>query len=189
MNTLVNRIFESMHLKQIKHEWLRMAWVQFPGSVAEHVLIAAQIGRYLAVLEWVDPYQVVTTLVFHDNAEARIGDLHRVATRYIHTKKEAEEQIIKEQTADVPWWEQLCALLEAYENKTTDVARIVKDADYLEMAFQAKIYVEQGYSAAQERIINVGNALKTESAKQLWTEMQTVHSTEWWRGLMKIPTE
>ncbi|MBP6256261.1 HD domain-containing protein [Patescibacteria group bacterium] len=80
----------------------------------------------------------------------------------------------------------MCALLEAYENKTTDVARIVKDADYLEMAFQAKIYVEQGYSAAQERIINVGNALKTESAKQLWTEMQTVHSTDWWRGLMKI---
>lgn len=189
MKNLVHRIFESMHLKQIKHEWRRMAWIQFPGSVAEHVLIAAQIGRYLAVLEWVDPHQVVTTLVFHDNAETRIGDLHRVATRYIHTKKEAEELIIQEQTADVPWWEQLRTLLEAYENKTTDVALVVKDADYLEMAFQAKIYLEQGYSAAQTRIINVWNALKTESAKQLWTDMQTVHSTDWWQWLQKIVTE
>lgn len=77
----------------------------------------------------------------------------------------------------------------AYEKKSDAVWIIAKDADYLEQAFQAKIYLEQWYSAAQDRITNVGNALKTESAKQLWEEMKTVHSTDRRQWLKKIPTE
>jgi 5'-deoxynucleotidase YfbR-like HD superfamily hydrolase len=44
----------------------------------------------------------VTTLVFHDLPETRIGDLHRVATRYIKGKDKAEEQICHEQMTDMP---------------------------------------------------------------------------------------
>jgi len=165
-----------------------MAWVQFPDSVAEHSLIAAQIGRYIAVLEWVDPYQVVTTLVFHDLPEARIGDLHRVAARYIQGKDKAEEQICREQMEDMPWGEELRALFMAYETRSDQVGIIAKDADYLEQAFQAKIYLEQGYLVTQDWIVNIGNALRTQSAKQLREELQTVRSTDRWQWLKKLPT-
>ncbi len=40
---LVNLIFEALFLKDKKHEGLRRIGVQFPPSVAEHSLIAAQI--------------------------------------------------------------------------------------------------------------------------------------------------
>ena len=189
MSNLVNRIFEAQHLKQIKHEWWRMAGVQFPDSVAEHALIAAQIGRYLAVLEWADPYRVVTTLVFHDLPETRIGDLHRVATRYIKGKDKAEEQICLEQMTDMPWGEELRALFLAFEKRADEVGIIAKDADYLEQAFQAKIYLEQGYATAQTWITNVGNALKTSSAKQLRSDLQARKSTDRWQWLMHLPSE
>ncbi len=189
MTNLVHRIFEAEHLKQIKHEWWRLAGVQFPDSVGEHALVAAQIGRYLAVLEWVDPYRVVTTLVFHDLPETRIGDLHRVATRYITGKDKAEEQICTEQMTDMPWGEEIRALFLAFETRADQVGSIAKDADYLEQAFQAKIYLEQGYTAAQDRITNVGKVLRSWSSVQIWEQLQTVGSTDWRQGLKKIPTQ
>lgn len=57
---------------------------------------------------------------------------------------------------------------------------IAKDADYLEQAFQGKIFVETGFPVAQNWIDNVGKALKTESAKQVWGKMVESHSTDWW---------
>lgn len=184
--TIAQRIFETEHLKQVKHEWRRLAWIQFPGSVAEHSFVAMHIGRYLAHLEWVDAYQVIATLLFHDLPETRIGDLHRIATRYIQGKDTAEEQVFSEQMDMIPWAEESLNLFKNFEKKATTVAQVAKDADYLEMAFQAKIYVEQGYSAAQDWIINVGNALRTESAKQLRETIQTMHSSDRWRGLKKL---
>lgn len=66
----------------------------------------------------------------------------------------------------------------AYETKSTQIGVVAKDADYLEQAFQAKIYLEQGYQAAQDWIVNIGNALQTTSAKQLRAELQDVRSTD-----------
>jgi 5'-deoxynucleotidase YfbR-like HD superfamily hydrolase len=67
-----------------------------------------------------------------------------------------------------------------YEEKSTLEGQIAKDADYLEQAFQAKIYVEQGYSSAQNWIDNVGKALKTNAAKMIFDEMIISQSTDWW---------
>lgn len=71
-------------------------------------------------------------------------------------------------------------MFEQYEDRTTLEGMIAKDADYLEQAFQGKIFVETGYHVAQNWIDNVGKALKTESAKQVWKTMTESHSTDWW---------
>lgn len=63
-----------MHIKQ-------------PDTVAEHSLNAAQIGYILAKMEWADANKVATMLVWHDIAETRIGDMHKVAIWYIKNKK------------------------------------------------------------------------------------------------------
>jgi 5'-deoxynucleotidase YfbR-like HD superfamily hydrolase len=51
MKKLVEFLFECLHLKDIKREGWRYAGIQFPESVAEHTLHAAQIGFILAQLE------------------------------------------------------------------------------------------------------------------------------------------
>lgn len=77
----------------------------------------------------------------------------------------------------------------AFETRADQIGSIAKDADYLEQAFQAKIYLEQGYETAQSWIVNIGKALRSPSALQLRSELQIVRSTDWRQGLKKIPTE
>lgn len=185
---LVNLIFETLHLKQVKHEGVRMMGVRDPESVAEHSCNAAQIWYLLALMEWADANKVAAMLVWHDIWETRIGDVHKVGARYRKNKHEVEMQVIQDQFEEIVWWDKIFALFEEYEHRTSKEWIIAKDADYLEQAFQAKVYVEQWYDAAQDRIDNVGKAIQTESAKQLWNEMSHTNSYDWWRatGLKKL---
>ena len=189
---LTNLIFECFHLKEIKHEGWRMAGVPNPDSVAEHSLNAAQIAYILAKMEWADANRCATMLVWHDIAETRIGDMHKVTTRYITNKMEAEEHVMEDQFAGFDFHDDIMNLFHEYEHRDTLEGMIAKDADYLEQAFQAKKYMELGYAETEDWIINVGKALRTESAKQLWQELQTTGFTDWWKKwhLKKLePTE
>lgn len=64
------------------------------------------------------------------------------------------------------------------DDRITIEWKIAKDADYLEQAFQAKIYKEIWYEDAQNRITNIGNTLKIESAKKIWTQMCKTKSSD-----------
>ena len=178
---LCHFIFEAFHLKNIKHEWWRLCWVENPDSVAEHSLNAAQIWYILAKMEWADAMKVVTMLVWHDLWETRIWDFHKVAARYIEHKKKIEKEVMHDQLTWLPFEKELKDIFHEYEERTTLEWKIAKDADYLEQAFQAKVYVEKWYKEAEDWIINVWNALKTESAKKIWNEMQSVSFVDWWK--------
>lgn len=188
LKRITNLLFECFHLKQIKHEGWRCCAIPNPDSVAEHSLNAAQIGYVLAKMEGADANKVATMLVWHDLAETRIGDWHKIVTRYVDNKKEVEMQVMADQLAGLPFQEDLEAIFHEYEERTTLEGLIAKDADYLEQAFQGKIYVQTGYVEAQDWIDNVGRALKTESAKKIWKEMTESSFTDWWKkgNLKKI---
>ena len=127
-------------------------------------------------------------LVWHDIAETRIGDHHKVAARYLSNKKEAEKQVMQDQFAGLPFADDMLSMFHEYEERSSVEGKIAKDADYLEQAFQAKVYVETGYTEAADWIKNVGAALQTESAKQLWQEMTETSFVDWWKqgGLKKL---
>lgn len=190
ISKIVNFIFEMLHLKAIKHEWWRLAWVESPDSVAEHSLNAAQIWYLLAKMEWVDAEKVCAMLVRHDMAETRIGDITKVGARYRSSKKEIEKLAFEAQIAELSFAQSLRELEEEMSARATKEALVAKDADYLEMAFQAKKYTEHGYGMAEDWIVNVGKSLKTESAKQLRNEMIKSKSTDRWSTthLKKLPT-
>lgn len=187
---IVRFVFELFHLKHVKHEGVRLANVEFPDSVAEHSLNAAQIWYILATMEWLDAERVAAMLVWHDIGETRMGDIHKVWARYFEWKKEIEKRVHDDQLDVLPFGESVKSLILEMISKTTPEAVVAKDADYLEMAFQAKKYVEQWYAACQIWIDNVWKALKTESAKRLWDEMIRSDSTDWRNktNLKKIPT-
>lgn len=175
---IVNLIFESFHLKKLDHIGLKYLHIEKPDTVAEHSLNAAQIGYILAKMEGADANKVATMLVWHDIAETRIGDMHKIALRYITNKKELEEKVMKEQFDGLDFGSDIISYLEEMDERLTLEWKLAKDADYLEQAFQAKIYTEIGYQDAQERITNVGNALRTESAKKLRNQMIITRSTD-----------
>ncbi len=179
LRKIVNFIFEWLHLKHVKHEGWRIIGIEHPDSVAEHSLCAAQIAYILAKMEGANPEKCATMLVWHDIAEARIGDLHRNASLYISWKQQSEEHALHDQCSPLDFGEDIKNLFHEYEYGTTKEGIIAKDADYLEQAFQARKYAQSAYSGTERWIHNVWKHLKTESAKKLFQEMQKTDFWEW----------
>jgi len=193
MKNIINYIFEVGVLKREKHNGFKLIGVDNLGSVAEHALRASQIGYILTVLENekngsnLNPEKVVSILIFHDNGEARIGDLHKVASRYIDSK-EAEQKAFTEQAERLPekMKDSLLRYYDEFENRNTKEGIIAKDADWLESAFSAKEYYDLGNTLAMEWILNVEKALETDSAKEIMKEMKEIRFTDWWVNLKKM---
>lgn len=188
--TLIQRaahlLFEMGQLRREQHSGWTLLGTEDVHSVAEHSLRAAQIAYVIAVLEGSEhPERVCAMLVFHDMTETRTRDAHKVASRYIPEIR--HEQAVSEQLQNMGEVEtSIRELWDEIEHRSTPDGIIAKDADYLEMAFSGKEFLERGFVDAQDWLDNVGNALKTESAKQLFSALKETRSTDWWKGLKKL---
>jgi putative hydrolase of HD superfamily len=185
-NPILNFFFELGQLRRIKHEGWRTINVQHPESVADHSLRAAQIGYFLAILEnYKNPEEIVTMLVFHDIGECRIGDIHKIANRYV---KADEKQAVKDQLSklDKKTEEKIYNYWESVEFQKTPGGKIAKDADLLEQAVTAKEFIEKGFSYAQDWINNISQKIHTKSAKKLIKDLAKANSNDWWQGIKKI---
>lgn len=190
---ITNYIFEMAILGKEKHNGFKLIGEDNLPSVGEHALRAAQIGYLLTIMENeknnsdLNPERVCSMLVFHDNGEIRIGDLHKLASRYIDSK-EAEETAFEDQVQDLPEIAKnnLMAYFKETEDRNTKEGIIAKDADRLEAAFKAKEYYDLGNKLAMDWIDHVGKGLETESAKEIFATMKETQFTDWWTGLKKI---
>lgn len=181
---LISFIFELGQLRRIKHEGWRLAGIDNPESVAEHSLRAAQIAYILAQLEnYPHPEEVCSMVVFHDIEECRIGDVHKVANRYISYN---EALAVDDQTKNLgeiglainKLWKQT-------EEKNSVPGVIAKDADLLEAAFTAREYKEKGVPLMDLWMKNYMKYLNTKSAKQILDELIKTDSVWWWKDLKK----
>lgn len=190
---IINYIFEINVLKREKHNGFKMIGVRDLDSIAEHSLRASQIGYILTIMEnerhgtEINPETVASMLVFHDNGEVRIGDLHKIAARYIDSS-EAEARSFKEQIEQMPeeFSKRVWNYFEHFEKRDTKEAVIAKDADWLETAFSAKEHYDLGNEPAMNWIENVEKALETDSAKELVSEMKKTRFTDWWTGMKRM---
>lgn len=176
-------------LKRMDHEGFGLVGVQKTDSVADHTAIAAQIAYVLAKLEGVDATKCAVMVLFHENQKSRIGDHHKVASRYFDTK-EAGAAAEKEHYDNLgdSIGNDIFEMQEEMRKRNTKEGIIAKDADWLEQAIQAKIFVETGYQGAKDIINNVEQALETDSAKAILTEIKNNPDflNSWWQGLKKM---
>jgi len=166
--------FELGQLSRVKREGWRLLGIEQPESIADHTLRAAQIGWVLAKLEgYPDPNEVAAILIFHDIGEARVGDVHKVANRYVTVDEEAA---VRDQASRLGnSGADLMKLWHQIEERSSQAGIIAKDADLVELAVRAREYIEQGFADAQEWFDNAQKGVRTDSAKRLW-----------WHGLKKI---
>ena len=180
---------ETQMLKRIRHGGVRLAGVSDPDCIASHICVTVQIAYVLAKLEGVDAQKCAVMALFHDNEEARTGDHHKVSARYLNTKQ-AEIDAEGEHFANLPddVEKELVQMQGDVRERNTKEGIIVQDADWLEIAIQAKIYLELGHKGCQVWIDNVRKALETESAKKLLAEIEkdTDFLNCWWQGLKKM---
>jgi putative hydrolase of HD superfamily len=184
MENIAQFLFEVGTLKRLRRAWLKSEGVSNPESVAEHSHRTAIVGYILAKLEGADAEKVLKMCIFHDIPEVRIGDLDKVAQRYIN-KDEAELQALTDQISKLPdnIKKELTLLITEMSERKTKEAIIARDADMLELLFQAKEYADIGHTGCLYWIKKNSELLKTGSAKKIFSQMQKINATSWWKGL------
>lgn len=181
---ILDFLAEAGMLKRIKRSGWWMVGMPFEESVAEHSFRCAVIGYVLARMEKQDPYKVLLMTLFGDMPEARINDLHKVASGYLDVRK-AERKAYAEQITSLG--EEMRGELGGarldYEGQRTLGAVIARDADILECLLQAKEYSDLGFKTAEKFFRTGPKHLKTKSAKSLWKTMRKWKSDVWWEKL------
>jgi len=183
-DAIVKYIFEAGMLKRTARSGWWAENIKNPESVADHSFRTAFIAFFLAKMEGANAERICTAAVFHDMTEARIGDMNKITARYVIVKDDLEKKVQKDQIAEMP------AQLQDSVLKTLNLSEkeriILKDADYLECAFQAKEYADSGTPATMGWVANIEKKLKTESAKRLHERLKALNSNSWWEGLKKL---
>jgi putative hydrolase of HD superfamily len=186
-NKISNFLFELGMLKNVKRSGWWVAGVKDPESVAEHSLRAAQLAYIIAKLEGADARKAACICLMHDVPEARINDQHKVAARYIDSKK-AEHSAIEEQVILLPEsiGSEIKSMFSEFMDCSTKEGIIAKDSDYLECAIQAKEYLDIGHKSAQGWINNVEQKLKTDTAKKIFKIISKKDSKLWFQDLKNL---
>ncbi len=184
---ILDFISEAGILKRIKRSGWWMVGVPNEESVAEHSFRCSVIGYLLARMEGIDPYRVVMMSLFGDMPEARITDLHKVASRYIDgraAEKKAYLDQIDELDDDIK--KELLNLREGYDKQVSPESVVARDADILECLFQAKEYEDAGHLKAGKFLKKAPDKLHTESAKRLWGSLKSWDSSSWWENISEF---
>jgi putative hydrolases of HD superfamily len=180
-------LYEVGYLKNLPRAGWSMLGIPNPESVAEHSFRTAVLGYILASLEGADPMKTTTICIFHDTAETRIGDLHRVAKRYLSVE-EGEKVALAEQVQRLPseMGTLIQSLVQEYESRGTVEGRLAHDADALECLIQAREYQSQGFADADDWVTGCYASLKTETARRLADAFLKTEPRSWWEGLKII---
>ncbi len=177
-------IFEAGMLKRTARSGWWSENIKHPESVADHSFRAAIIAFILAKMEGADANKICTAAVFHDMHEARLGDMNKITARYVEVKEDLERKVEAEQVKDMP--KDIQDSILKIQDLTDKERTILKDADYLECAIQAKEYADAGNKGTMRWVSTLGQKLKTKSAKLLHSKLETQDSNSWWENLKKI---
>ena len=177
--SIVDFLFESGALKDTPRSGWQTIGIKQPESVADHSFRVALVGWVLAKLEKADEGKVVRMCLLHDLEESRLGDLHTVNRKYLVEKGSAYADIFKGLFCGKEFGE----LVKELKGMKTKEAIIARDADRLEMVFQAKEYADQGKRYVGDWIRTGTESLKTESAKRIAREVVGRDSRAWLFGI------
>ncbi len=142
--------------------WL-LAGVAPAESVADHsygvaflsLLLADFVNEAWAAEGLAGPLSVERTLrlaLLHDLAESLLTDLPKRSSALIGSgaKHAAEEEAMTSLLSSLPGGDSHLALWQEYDAASTPEARLVKDADKLEMVHQALCYEQRGQANLDE---------------------------------------
>lgn len=184
LKTLANFLYEVGTMRKIARAHRQTLMTDdLSDNIASHSYRVCVIGWFLANLEKVDPYKVVTMCLFHDVSEVRSGDQNWVHKKYV---KVFEEEIITDQLKDLPEERKLVELAKEYGKRESKEAKIAKDADVLDQILLIREYVLMGNKEAAIWFKGKGSHVKmltSKSAIRLADELLQIDPADWWHDL------
>lgn len=147
-------------------------------SVAEHINRTTYVGYALAKMNGrCDVGKVIEMCLFHDFPEARTSDLNYVHQKYTNAE---EGKVISDQTADLPFGDDIKKVLMEFEEGKSAESQLAKDADQLELILSLREQIDVGNSKANSWLPSAIKRLKTEEAKKLAEMILKGNSDHWW---------
>ena len=172
-------LFEIGSMRNMSRGWKQHLAMDC-ASNTEHSFRVAFIALMLARAESVnDEEKILKMALIHDLAESRTSDVGYIQKVYVETDEEKATQDLFKNTG----LENLLEILKEYESRKTPEAKIVKDADNLDIDLELKEIEERGSKfprKVQKFRSQIRNEkLYTKSAKSLWDLLQTVDVSDW----------
>jgi len=154
---ILNFIEEVLRLKRIPRSGWWYYGIEEPESVADHtfgVLIWTYVlVRYLQKEGYnVDMEKALLIALFHEIGEAKLGDLHLEARKYLGEEKisEAERKAVNDISSLISNGSEIYRLWNLFETRESVEAKVVRAADKLELLFQVLLYEKSGYKNLDE---------------------------------------
>ena len=150
-------------------------------NISEHIFRTTMIAWIIAVAEEADVPKVLKMCLVHDIAESRAGDVAFMHREYVvRHEKLAEAHVFQDTILE----KEAATLLKEYADRRSLEAKIVKDADNLDVDLELKELARIGDSAAigmqkDHRSTIRAKKLYTKTAKRMWDEIQKVDPNAW----------
>ena len=172
-------MFELGAMRHIPRQWSRFHLTDVANLTEHHyrvmwlaLLIASREGKG-------DINKIMKMALVHDIAESRTGDVDYMARQYV----DRQERLALEHMLDgTPFKKEFMALFDEYEARESIEAKIVKDADNLDVDMDLR---EQGTNGAElEKMWTVsknfaGRKLYTKTAKELHKKIKLANPHDW----------
>lgn len=176
----VNFLFEMGNIRFIERMWRRFLRDDF-ANLAEHHFRVFWIAMAIAAHEKnVDTGKVAKIALMHDIAESRTGDVDYLARQYVERN---EKLAMEDMLAGTSLKDEFYALWEEYETRTSIEAKIVKDADNLDVDMELAEQAAKGSLLKENwkdmREFVAKEKLYTDTAKAMFEQITVANPHEW----------
>ena len=169
-------LYEVGSLRFLQRTWRQFLNPDF-GSISDHLFRVAWIALVIARKEGVkDEEKILKMALIHDIPESRTLDVNYVSRMY---SSRNEDLAITDMLKDTVL-EDLKALFEEYEKRETIEAKIVKDADNLDVDMELQEQESQGSNVKKYMPrTNMDKRLFTKTAKKMFAEIKKSDPHDW----------
>lgn len=173
-------LYEIGCLRHIQRTWKQFLNPDF-ADLSDHLLRVIWIALTLAKYEGIkNTGKILKMALIHDVSESRSVDSHYVSRQYVERH---EHEAITDTLEGTAVRDEFLAIWEEYERRDCIEAKIVKDADSLDVDLELKEQEFRGLRLGEDtfegRKFVAQTKLFTESAKQFWAAIQTSNPNSW----------
>jgi len=175
-------LYEIGTLRFIQRSWSRFLSPNF-ANLSEHHFRVAWLALIIAEKEKnVNLEKLLKIALLHDIAESRVGDVDYLSRQYVERNEDLGlADMVKETVLE----KEMTKLWQDYKKKKSFEAKIVKDADNLDVDLEIKEQEIQGNQISKilgtHRKSVVKSRLYTKTAKKLLDAIQTSNPHDWHR--------
>lgn len=162
-------------LKNIHRKgWTTKVDIKEPESVADHTYSMTVMSVILAEMQGLDVTKVAVMSLIHDLAESVVGD-YTPDEISMAQKKKLENNAMKEILSNLPLAiaTEYEKIWNEYQEMKTKESQLVHEIDKLEMAFQARKYLEEGHdkSKLEEFLKTADKEIKNEHLRKILSKI------------------